>query len=201
MRFERIISALPPCGLLAEVGCDHAKLTALALKKGKCDEAIVSDISPECLNKARRTLYMCDRVTYLVGDGVVTDGRDPDCILICGMGGHTVSGILSRYDGQATLVLSPQSHAEKVRETLIAKGYRIEIDTCFEADGKFYDLLRAVKGECVLDEMQIKYGMSYKERNPSLAKRLKRVLDKLKGDEGANADRIAEIAEVLKWQQ
>ena len=201
MRFERIIGAVPRCKLLAEVGCDHAKLTALALQKGICDAAIVSDISPVCLQKARRNLYFRDNVTYLVGDGVVTDGRDPDCVLICGMGGHTVSGILSRYDGNAALVLAPQSHTELVRAALLQKGYRLELDTCFEADGKFYDLLRAVKGAEALDAMQIAYGAFYKEKNPALAKRLRRVLAKLEGDKAANACRIAEIAEVLKWQE
>ena len=192
---------MPRCRLLAEVGCDHAKLTALALEKGLCCGAIVSDISPVCLKKARRNLCFADNVTYLVGDGVVTDGRDPDCVLVCGMGGHAISGILSRYDGKATLVLSPQSHTELVRETLVQKGYRLEIDTCFEADGKFYDLLRAVKGERAMDAMQIKYGTFYKKKNPAAAKRLRRVLGNLNGDPVANARRIAEIMEVLKWQE
>lgn len=201
MRVERIIGAVPRCRLLAEVGCDHAKLTALALAKGVCDAAIVSDISPACLKKARRTLCFYDCVTYLVGDGVVTDGREPDCVLVCGMGGHTIARIISRYEGGGTLVLSPQSHAELVRETLVNKGYKLELDTVFEADGKFYDLLRAVKGRCSLDRTQLAFGAFYTEKNPALAARLRRMRNKLTAGGAVNAAKTAAIDEVLKWQE
>lgn len=201
MRFAKIIEAVPRCRLLAEVGCDHAKLTALALSRGLAESAIVSDISERCLGKAKRNLFGFENVTYLVGDGVVTDGRDPDCIMICGMGGHTISGILARYDGGATLVLSPQSHGELVRTSLLENGYRPEIDTCFEADGKFYDLIRAVRGEWSPDAMQIKYGEFYMTKNVALAARLRRLLKNLEGDVLGNAGKIAEIREVLSWQE
>lgn len=201
MRFEKIVSVIPRCKLLAEVGCDHAHLTELALKKGLCDSAIASDISDTCLAKARKTLEQYDDVTYIVGDGIVTDGRQPDCIMICGMGGHTITDILSRYDGNATLILSPQSHAEIVRERLCAMGYNLSVDECFEAAGKYYDLMRAEKGNMTLSGLQIKYGKYYKTKNEALEKRLQRVLSNLRGDEDANADRIAEITEVLNWQR
>lgn len=200
MRFAKIISVVPKCKLLAEVGCDHARLTETALANGLTESAIVSDISEKCLAKARRTLRNYTDVTYIAGDGVVTDGRQPDCIMICGMGGHTIADILSRYNGNATLVLSPQSHAEIVRRKLYEMGYALSVDECFEDGGKFYDLLRAEKGRAVPDETQINYGIFYKVENPALKKRLNRMLLNLYGDKNKNSARISEIEEVLKWQ-
>ena len=55
-RFEHIVSFLPECVKLAEIGCDHAKLTERAFERGKCVRAVVSDISDKCLAKARETL-------------------------------------------------------------------------------------------------------------------------------------------------
>lgn len=202
MRFEEIISEVPVCGTLAEVGCDHARLTELALRRGLCRSAVVSDISAACLEKARRTLSGYDCVRYIVCDGV-PEGVEPDCLLVCGMGGHNVRDILSRYRGRATLVLSPQSHAELVREALPGMGYAIERDRCFEAAGKYYDVIRAVKTDnpAQPDGMQIKYGACYKEKNPALRARLERLLGCLRGGGDANAARIAEITEVLSWQK
>ena len=88
MRFEEIISEVPVCGTLAEVGCDHARLTELALRRGLCRSAVVSDISAACLEKARRTLSGYDCVRYIVCDGV-PEGVEPDCLLVCGMAGTT----------------------------------------------------------------------------------------------------------------
>ena len=200
-RFEHIVSFIPQCELLAEIGCDHAYLTECAFRHGKCRSAIVSDISAKCLDKARVTLRGRDNVTFLAGGGVVTDGREPDVLLICGMGGHTIRDILAPYDGSATLVLSPQSHAELVRGALVAKGYAISADECFKSEGKYYDVIRAERGERELTEMQIKYGAYYTRRNAALRERTERLLADLSKGGEANAARIREATEVLKWQE
>lgn len=200
MRIRKILSVLPPCDLLAEVGCDHAKLTEYALRNGLCKRAVVSDISPVCLEKAKRTLAAYGCVTYLVGDGIVTE-CDPDCIMICGMGGHTVQSILRAYTGSAKLLLSPQSHVELVRRTLEEKGYALTHDECFEAAGKYYDVLLAEKGEMRLTALETAYGKNYKEKNAALEGRLERMLACLQGNAEANREKIAEITEVLQWQK
>lgn len=200
MRFEEIISCVPPCEVLLEVGCDHALLTLLALNKGICKSAIVSDISDACLSKARENLKSHENCEFYVCDGIPTQAN-ADCILICGMGGHTIEHILSGYNGRATLVVSPQSHAELVRQKLAEMGYAICIDRCFEDKGKFYDVIRAEKGSSELDELQIHFGVFYKEKNPCLKRKLERRLNELKKGKDANADKIKKISEVLLWQK
>ena len=36
---------------VADIGCDHGKLTAALLLDGGCERVIAGDISPDCLNK------------------------------------------------------------------------------------------------------------------------------------------------------
>ena len=79
MRGDEIIAAAGSAELLAEVGCDHAKLTELALMRGVCKRAVVSDISAVCLKKAERTLARFgDKVTYVVADGVPKEAESAD---------------------------------------------------------------------------------------------------------------------------
>lgn len=202
MRFEKIIGALEKTGTLAEVGCDHAKLTALAFERGLCGRAVVSDISAKCLEKARSTLARFgDRVTYVVCDGVPKEAENADTIMICGMGGHIIRDILSRYGGGAKLLLSPQSHAELVRRALEAGDYRITRDECFEADGKFYDLIAAERGHMRLDAMSAEYGLFWRSPTEALVRKLTIRLNNLLGGGEKTAEEAARIKEVIEWQK
>lgn len=195
-RFVKIIDKLPACDVIAEVGCDHAKLTELAYSLGKCRKAIVSDISSVCLDKARKTLVRYPQTKYYVCDGIPDAARSADFIIICGMGGHLIRDIISRYGGTAGLLLGPQSHTETVRRELGVIGYAVTEDECFKADGKFYDVLVAVRGKQTLTEMQLEFGMNWKECGGALREKLAiRLANLEKGGERtrAEADRIREV--------
>lgn len=201
MRFVKIIEKLPKCDVLAEVGCDHAKLTQLAYETGKCRKAIVSDISATCLNKAKKTLIGYPQTEYYVCDGIPQAAFNADYIMICGMGGHLISDIISRYDGSAGLLIGPQSHAETVRGTLGASGYKIIADECFKAEGKFYDVILAVRGSQSLTPMQKQYGIGWQDCNEALYERLSiRLANLEKGGNKtrAEADRIREVLKCRK---
>ena len=198
MRINRIVSQIDKCEVLMDVGCDHGKVSELVLKRSLCKRLIAVDISEKCLAKARKRLCGYDNVTFAVGDGIVSAEAEPDFIVIAGIGGHTIRDILAAYDGNATLLLSPQSHAELVREHILRRGYEITADSCFEDGGKFYDLIKAVyTGKpTASDERHLKYGR-YEVPNDALQKRLARMLAKL--PEGG--EKYIEVQEVLKWQK
>lgn len=203
MRADEIIDAVGSAKLLAEVGCDHARLTELALIRGVCERAVVSDISAVCLKKAERNLARYGgRITYVVADGVPEEAESADCIMICGMGGHLVRDIVRRYGGNARLVLSPQSHAELVRTEIAESGRRIVKDYCIKSAGKYYDIIVAERGHMdAPDEMQAEFGMFWKEPTDALIEKLKKMRDKLmQGGERTKA-RADRIGEVLKWQK
>ena len=198
MRIEYIVNMIDKCNTLLDVGCDHGRMSKLALDKKICGRVIATDISQSCLDKAKTLLKNYDNAEFVLRDGIPEEVA-ADFILICGMGGHTISGILSKYNGNAKMLLSPQSHGEQVRHALIEKGYGITYDRCFESGGKYYDLIKAERmGEIAeADELHLKYGMFFESKNASLKNRLLRMLSKLKPEN----EKYAEISEVLNWQK
>jgi tRNA A22 N-methylase len=85
------------------------------------------------------------------------------------MGGEEIVSILKRAENlPKTLVLQPMKNAEKVREILLFLGYGIVLDYTFYSGGKFYDLIKAVKGIKVkrLNKKQLKYGVDNLKLKP-----------------------------------
>ena len=146
-RLETLFSLIPRCEVFADVGCDHGYIANAMLKNGKCDRAIISDVSAECLKKAENLLCenFSGRFTAIVSDGF-EKLPNSDCALIAGMGGDIIADILlSAKSLPEKLVLQPMKNAERVRRTARSLGYRITRDYTFR-DGKFYDVIVAERG-------------------------------------------------------
>ena len=159
-RLETIFGELPECRVFADIGCDHGYIAHAMIKSGKCEKAIISDISEKCLNKAI-TLLNEDCAGKF--EAVVSDGfekvRGADLALIAGMGGEIICNVLTRAETlPEKLVLQPMKNAEKVRLLVINSGYKILKDYTFK-DVKFYDLIVAEKGKDKgYDERELLYG-------------------------------------------
>lgn len=160
-RLEKLVSVIPKCDVLADVGCDHGYVGIEALKRGMARRVIFTDISDECLNKARRNcpegLKTCS--TFVCQDGI--GDLQADVVAICGMGGLEIISILSEAAVLPdTLVLQPMRNAADAR-AVIAKNYDITMDEKIR-DGKFYDVIAAVKNGvgCNLTELEVNFGRS-----------------------------------------
>ena len=95
-RLQAIFSVIPECEVLADVGCDHGKLTRQVALSGKAKKVIATDISQTCLNKAMELNADLDNVEYGVGDGLkALQGKKCDVIVLSGMGGNTMMSILA----------------------------------------------------------------------------------------------------------
>ncbi len=160
-RFEEILSVIPKSEVFADIGCDHGYMAKAVLDSGKCKKAIVADVSALCLQKAQALLaeYAAEgRVESYVADGF--DGLPPvDCALIAGMGGEEIIAILKKAQNlPESLVLQPMKNSPKVRETVVALGYRIVKDWTFVDGKKYYDLMHFERGEDVLTEDEKEFG-------------------------------------------
>ena len=90
-------------------------------------------------------------VSCILSDGLHELPQDDvDSIVIAGMGGDLVVRILEQdFDKLANvkeLILSPQSHLERVRHFLNDHGFRILEEEFLKEDGKYYVVIRAVHG-------------------------------------------------------
>ena len=147
-RIRAICAELLPCGVFADVGCDHGYCTQYMLENGLCRRAVLSDISAASLAKAEKLLGSYIRAGIAASvccAGLERVPRDTDEVLIAGMGGDEIADILEGGFLPPVLVLQPMKHAPKLRRFLLERGYAIERDFTF-TDGKHYDLLRAVRG-------------------------------------------------------
>lgn len=160
-----------PCGVCADIGCDHGRLGAALLLENRCQTLLAADVSEKALGKAKvrlRGLGLADRAVFAAADGLAAldalpDGR-ADTVCILGMGGETLSGILARGQSRlhgATLVLGAQTELPLLRKTLCDIGYRLAAERVAEADGRLYILmlaLPAAEGAPPLTERELLLG-------------------------------------------
>lgn len=140
-----VCGALAPCGVFADIGCDHGYFTQYMLENGLCERAYISDISGKCLRKAETLLkeYMAaGRVKSFCCAGFRLVPEDTEEALIAGMGGDETADILEAGFFPPVLVLQPMRNTARVRSLLLERGYGITKDFTAK-DGKFYDILRA----------------------------------------------------------
>lgn len=150
---------------LADIGCDHGKVSVACLLAGKVEKVIACDISEPSLNKAIDLAKRCkvNNIEFRVGDGlnVIKDG-EADCVVIAGMGGKEIISILSYLpQGIKSLVLSPHKNVIELREFLSDKCIYIDKDYIVKDGKKFYDVIVArldVKKDCKLERRQLLLG-------------------------------------------
>ena len=183
-RLQTAYALVPHCALCADIGADHGRLIARLLADGRAERALVSDISADALDKARRRLqrlHLADRATFARADGfealdVLPDGRaDVACVL--GMGGDTIARMLlagrERLSG-ATLVLGAQTLLPTVRRAVADVGYALAEERLALASGRIYTLMRCVPaapGARAPDERTLFAGLAPVGRDEPLRER------------------------------
>jgi tRNA (adenine22-N1)-methyltransferase len=175
-RLEVLLSLIPKCNVLADVGCDHGYLSKYALDKNLCNKVIISDISAKSLEKAITLLKPYgDKVKSYVCNGLTAYENQADFAVIAGMGGEEICLILKGVKTLPNgLLLAPQKNNDKVRRLLIELGYKITRDFTF-LDVKFYDVIKAEKGIDSYTEKEFIFGRdNLKERPNDFIKKLEK---------------------------
>lgn len=160
-RLEAIISLIEPCGVLADVGCDHGFVGVAALERGLAKKVVFSDVSAPSLDKAKRLCEakgLSDKAEFVVCNGTEKIAN-ADCLVIAGMGGkETISILQGCKFAPHHVILQPMRNLPEVR-AFVARGYEILSDrTIF--DKKFYDLLLLTPGSDSLTERELAFGRS-----------------------------------------
>ncbi len=209
-RLEHIQSLIGSHYTIADIGCDHGKVSEYIAKSGLCKTLIVNDVSKLSLDKAKERLLLakasddniCD-IKFMLCDGQELANQQIDCAVIAGIGGRIIEKIIKKIDVE-TLILSPQNFGYGVRECLYESGYKITIDNTIKDNGKFYDIIKASKGKSEpLDELSRAYGMFYKTKNDLLLERLlcdENAVSKYKMTK-ENEEKLQVIRRVIQWQQ
>ena len=153
-RLQTIASFVTAGYRMADVGTDHGYIPIYLSKKGICPKAYAMDVNPGPLKRAEQHIieeHAEDKVQWILSDGLNQLPRgEVDSVVIAGMGGDLITRILenglSRLSEIKELILSPQSHLERVRHFLHDHGFRILEEEILSEDGKYYVVIRAVHG-------------------------------------------------------
>lgn len=153
-RLHAALEMLTGSDTVADIGCDHGRLTAALLQKQICKRVIASDISEPSLEKARRLIEVIgfkEQVSFRIGDGCsVLNPGECDAIALLGMGGTLMCRILESCAvslmGAKALVLQPMRAQDDIRLYLYQNGFRIVCDRVVSDHGRLYQVFKAVPG-------------------------------------------------------
>ncbi len=154
---------------LLDVGTDHGYIPIALVLSGRVPSALACDINEGPLTKAKENIekYKLDsKISTRLSDGLKNfESSEADSIVIAGMGGLLMEEILeygrshSRLDGVSELILQPQSDIWQVRHWLHNHGWMIEKEDMVLDVGKYYMMMRAVRGaQCYQHEYEYIYG-------------------------------------------
>mgnify|MGYP001181866457 CR=1 FL=1 len=156
---------------LADIGCDHGKLAAAAVLSGKVKKALACDISQKSLEKAKKLideLGLREQIQCRAGDGLnAVSCGEADTVVIAGLGGDEIAKIIcdAQMCGKRFLhyVLSPNTHAEKVRAAAVKQGFGIVRDYLVREGKKYYPVmvLSAREGKTRLSGDEIMFGSEF----------------------------------------
>jgi len=126
---------------VADIGTDHAYLSAYLVTKGISPKAIASDVAEGPLKNAEKIVInakLNDYITLRLSDGLDNISPDEaDTFIFAGMGGTLITSLIERTPWVKTngkrFVFQPMSHSEDVIEFLINNGFEIEEQkSCFD---------------------------------------------------------------------
>ena len=138
---------------LADVGTDHGYIPIYLLQQKKIPAAIAMDINEGPLERAKEHIALYGLQAYIqtrLSDGVAAlKPGEVEAVLIAGMGGETISAILSAAPWTRNghmLLLQPMTKAADLRHWLVDNGYTFTAECLVEDKGRVYPILTVTGG-------------------------------------------------------
>lgn len=173
-RLQNVVNLISPCGVVADIGCDHGKVLHYVLKNNIAQFVFGSDISQKSVEKTAELLKQNNYVNFktLTSDGLKAYENNEleliGCIVIAGMGGNEIISILehlllvkNNLLRLKTLILQPQNNVVALRNWLQKHNFFVEHDWLLVEKEKFYNILKVIpfqKTQQKLSEQEILFG-------------------------------------------
>lgn len=165
MRLTAIASLVTEGNRVADIGTDHGYIPIYLIKNHKIQSALAMDIGKGPLKRAEdhvKAHCLEEVIQCRLSDGFSAyNAGEADTAVIAGMGGDLMVRILTAGLSKLPdeLILQPQSEWFKVRQFLGEHGYKIVCEDMVKEDGKYYEIIKAQKGEPVEEStVQQYYG-------------------------------------------
>ncbi len=150
-RLSAAAALVRPGARVADVGCDHGKLSVYLAKSGVASRVLAIDVRPQPLEKARRLVEKTgcgSLVECRLADGLsCVHPGEVDTVVMAGISGITACEILSAApwtrDTGVRIIAVPASKADVLRCWLAQNGYALEQELAAVAAGRPYTALAA----------------------------------------------------------
>lgn len=164
-RIETIASMIDRNSVMADIGTDHGYLAIYAVQIGKATHCYASDINSSPLSVAAKNVEkygLEEKISLKLADGISQLESDVDTITISGMGGSLMTSIFSsnksKLKNVKTIICQPNVGAFTIRKWLVNNGFMIVDEKLFEEGNKYYEVIKAIKGEDYLTDKEILFG-------------------------------------------
>jgi tRNA (adenine22-N1)-methyltransferase len=145
-RLKMIADQIPKCGILADIGTDHAFIPIYVVKNGICEKALAADLRTGPLEMASKNIKkhgLSDKIQTRMGDGLEPIlPNECEVVVIAGMGGALIRDILAASVEKAMkarlLLLQANTAVETLRRWLYENGFIIEHEHLALDAGKCY---------------------------------------------------------------
>ncbi len=147
-RMQAIASLLGENNIVADIGCDHGKLSAYIIKNKVAKKVFATDISKDSLEKAKKLTEKekLENISFFLGDGFSCLKEKPDAAVIAGMGGQVIADIIDHDFAKTKLVLQPMKDSDILFKKLYSLGFKIEKEVIVREGGRFYEVILAIPG-------------------------------------------------------
>jgi len=182
-RLALVASLAGECGRIADIGTDHALLSAFLLLNASARSALLCDVVEGPLSRAAETVrqyHLEDKTELRLSDGFQNILSDEfDTALICGMGGLNIIEILAKADWftheKKRLILQPQTDAIHLRAFLVDTGCELLVERAVVDAKHAYSVMSVQTGE---SKISINWS-DYISFHPAWATRHEVILGKL----------------------
>ncbi len=161
-RLDCAIELLSGARVVADIGCDHGRLSGALIQRDAADRCIAIDISEPSLQKARRLIRQTGidgRVETRLGDGLTPlAAGEADALAILGMGGTLMTKILDVSPplmGAGRCILQPMRAAEDIRRWLYERAYPVLEDCVVFDAGRYYQVFSVGQPRCVRQTLPV----------------------------------------------
>ncbi len=194
---------IPVGGVVADIGCDHAKLSIYLIEKKIATKVIAMDVAEGPLMRARDNVARCgmnEHIECRLSDGakelrLLSGGKaEADYIVMAGIGGRLaikiVDDSIDIFKALKCFIIQAQSELDVLRGWLVGNGFYIVDEDMVYEDGKYYTAMKLTTVSCNdaghvrndIDESGLMYGPRLIEKkHPVLLDYLKYEENKYEG--------------------
>ena len=170
------ISAFVNGSHMIDIGCDHGLLDIYLAQKFEYMDIIASDVNEKALNNAKRNIVkyqLENRIETRLSNGLEDiEVENCDCLVISGMGSHTIVSILyqnyRKLKNISTLVLQSNNDLDFLRYKVVKLGYYIEKERLVKDAGIIYTVIRFKKGHRIYSKKDLYFGPCLRRENSAL---------------------------------